>query len=230
MPSLEKATIVVTDTGEEIKVQFNPEEYTVSKDVNFAQTAVPGLSAPIIQFVHGNMQTLKMELLVDSYEEHREVNRIPNQAGEDVRNITQKITNLMDINPKTHAPPILLFTWGENFEFTCVLASASQRFILFRPDGTPVRARLDITFNQFNNAELEAKEIKRETANFSEIHRVGQGETLSNIAGQVYGNPALWRPIALHNDVDNPRELAVGTRLLVPQLPFRDPDTGEFYQ
>ncbi len=230
MPSLEKATIVVADTGEEIKVQFNPEEYTVSKDVNFAQTAVPGLSAPIIQFVHGNMQTLKMELLVDTYEEHREVSRVPNQAGEDVRNITQKITNLMDINPKTHAPPVLLFSWGENFEFTCVLASARQRFILFRTDGTPVRARLDVTFNQFNNAELEAKEIKRETANFSEIHVVGQGETLSNIAGRVYGNPALWRPIALQNDVDDPRDLTVGTRLLVPQLPFRDPDTGEFYQ
>lgn len=230
MASLEKATIVVTDTGEKIKVQFNPEEYTVSKDVNFAQTAVPGLSAPIIQFVHGNMQTLKMELLVDTYEEHREVSRVPNQAGEDVRNLTQKITNLMDINPKTHAPPVLLFTWGEKFEFRCVLASASQRFILFRSDGTPVRARLDVTFNQFNNAELEAKEIKRETADFSEIYMVGQGETLSNIAGRVYGNPALWRPIALLNDVDNPRDLAVGSRLLVPQLPFRDPDTGEFYQ
>ena len=32
---------------------FNPEEYTVNRDINYAQTGVPGLSAPIIQFVHG---------------------------------------------------------------------------------------------------------------------------------------------------------------------------------
>jgi len=231
MSSLEKATIIICDTGEAVKVQFNPEEYTLSRDINYAQTGVPGLGAPIIQFVHGNMQTLNMELLVDTYEQHSEVSRVSNQAGEDVRNITRKITDLMDINPKTHAPPVLLFSWGEHFEFTGVLASASQRFILFRrPDGPPVRARLEVTFNQFNNAELEAREIKRETANYSKIYRVGQGETLSGIAARIYGNPGLWRPIALLNDVDNPRDLAVGINLLVPQLPFRDPDTGEFYQ
>ena len=40
-------------------VLFNPEEYTLSKDNNFAQIAVPGLRAPLLQFVSGNMQTLK---------------------------------------------------------------------------------------------------------------------------------------------------------------------------
>ena len=56
---------------------FNPEEYTVNKDMNYAQTGVPGLSAPIIQFVHGNMGTLEMELFLDTYEEHREGSRSP---------------------------------------------------------------------------------------------------------------------------------------------------------
>jgi hypothetical protein len=125
---------------------------------------------------------------------------------------------------------VLLFTWGESFAFTCVLARASQRFIMFLPDGTPVRARLQVTFNEFNNVDFEAKEIKRETADFSELYVVGQGETLSAIAGRTYGNPALWRPIAVRNDIDNPRVLPVGLRLLVPQLPFRNPETGEVFQ
>ena len=56
---------------------------------------------------------------------------------------------------------------------------------------------------------------------------VGQQDTLSAIAGRVYGNPATWRPIAIQNDLDEPRTLTVGQRLLVPQLPFRDPETGE---
>ena len=55
---MDKATITNTVTAERIEVMFNPEEYTVSRDVNFAQTAVPGLSAPLVQFVHGNAQTL----------------------------------------------------------------------------------------------------------------------------------------------------------------------------
>lgn len=227
---LEKAIIINTVTGDKIPVQFNPEEYSVNRDINYAQTAIPGLSAPITQFVNGNAQTLEMEFLVDTYEEHRSGSRIINQAGEDVRHLTNQIVGLMDINPEIHAPPPLIFSWGESFEFTCVLARASQKFIMFRPDGTPVRARLQVTFNQFKNVDLEAKEIKRETADFTKRYLVGQGETLSSIAFRIYGNPALWRPIALLNDIDNPRSLPIGLELAVPQLPFLDPSSGDIYQ
>jgi nucleoid-associated protein YgaU len=227
--SLEKAIICNTVTDDRIPVMFNPEEYTVNKDVNFAQTAVPGLSAPILQFVNGNMQTLEMELFLDTYEEHREGNRVLNRAGQDVRELTDKITGLMDIDPTTHAPPVLLFVWA-SLSFTCVLARASQRFTMFLADGTPVRARLQVTFNEFRNVDLEAKELKRETADYTKIYIVGQGETLSAIAARTYGDPALWRPIALRNELDDVRSLPVGLRLQVPQLPFRDPQTGEVYE
>jgi hypothetical protein len=230
VPSLEKALITNTVSNERVPVMFNPEEYTVNKDINYAQTGVPGLSAPIIQFVHGNMGTLEMELFLDTYEEYREGSRTLNRAAEDVRNLTRKITDLMNIDSTTHAPPPLIFTWGRDFSFTCVLARASQRFIMFLPDGTPVRARLQVTFNEFRNVDLEAKEIKRETADFSKLYVVSQGENLSAIAGRTYGKPDLWRPIAISNSIDDPRRLAVGMRLFVPQLPFRDPETGEVYQ
>jgi len=50
---------------------------------------------------------------------------------------------------------------------------------------------------------------------------------LSSIANDVYRDARLWRSIAIANEIDEPRALAVGTQLLVPQLPFRDPETGE---
>lgn len=224
--SLEKALITNDVTGEHIPVQFNPEEYTVNKDNNYAQAAVPGLSAPLIQFVHGNMGTLEMELFLDTYEAHRNGSKVLNQAGEDVRHLTDKITGLLKIDPSLHAPPPLIFTW-QSLSFRCVLARASQRFTMFLPDGTPVRARVQVTFNEFTTADLEAREVKRETADFSSLYVVGQGETLSAIAGRVYQKPTLWRPIALRNGIDNPRSLPVGLELAIPRLPFRHPETGE---
>ncbi len=222
--SLEKATITNTVTSVRIPVQFNPEEYTLNRDINYAQAAIPGRSAPLLQFAHGNLQTLDLELLIDTYEEHS--GGIANRAGADVRVLVKKVTDLMQIDPSTHAPPVLLFVWG-SLSFTCVLAKASQKFIMFRPDGVPVRAKVAVTFNEFTNPELEAKEVKRETADYSRLHVVAQGETLSAIAARAYDNPSLWRPIAICNRIDDPRMLAVGARLLVPQLPFVDPDTGE---
>jgi nucleoid-associated protein YgaU len=224
--ALEKALLVNTITQEKIAVMFNPEEYTVNRENNFAQAAIPGLSAPILQFVSGNMQTLEMELFLDTYEKHEASGRALNQAGEDVRGLTNQVTGLMSIDPTTHAPPVLLFVWA-SLSFTCVLASASQRFIMFLPDGTPVRARLQVTFNEFRNVEQEAKEIKRETADYSTLYVVSQGETLSAIAWRAYGNPALWRPIALRNRLFDPRRLETGIELILPQLPYRDPETGE---
>lgn len=216
--ALEKATIINTDTNSKLTVLFNPEEYALNRDNNYAQAQIPGRSAPLLQFTHGNMRTLEMELLFDTYEKLR-----------DVREETVKLTQLLDINPETHAPPILLFVWG-SLRFQCVLARANQKFILFLPDGRPVRARVQVSFSEFSNSSLEAKEIKRETADFTKVHVVTQGETLSSIAAQVYSNPTLWRPLAIRNQIDDPHQLNAGQRLVVPRLPFADPESGEVFQ
>lgn len=225
---MEKAVITNTVSGDKISVMFNPSDYTVNQDVNYAQSIIPGLSGPVLQFVSGNMQTLEMELFLDTYEQHKSGNRILNNAQDDVRALTAQITGLMSIQPSTHAPPVLLFTWA-SLSFTCVLARATQRFIMFKPDGTPVRARLQVTFNEFKNVDLEAKEVKRETADYTKSYIVKQGETLSLIAADAYGDPSVWRVIALANDIDRPRDLTAGQKLILPKLPYRDPDSGTVY-
>lgn len=229
MAALEKAAITNTVTRERLSVMFNPEEYTLNQDVNYAQANVPGRSAPITQFISGNMRTLEMELFFDTLETHREGSRRLNRAGQDVRTLTKKVIALMQIDPTTHAPPVLVFTWG-SLSFTCVLARARQRFTMFNANGLPVRARLQVTFNEYRNAETEAKEIKRETADYSSFYVVAQDETLSAIAARTYDDATMWRPLARRNGIVNPRVLPVGLRLIVPRLPYRDPETGEVYQ
>ena len=78
--------------------------------------------------------------------------------------------------------------------------------------------------------DLQEKELKKETANFSKTHVVVEGETLSGISARHYGDPALWRAIGLENGVENLRDLPVGLELLIPQLPYREPESGEIYQ
>jgi LysM repeat protein len=212
---LEKATIVNTDSGAKLSVQFNPEEYSLSRDNNFAQAAVPGRSSPLLQFTHGNLRTLEMELFLDTLEQHR-----------DVRDETQQVVGLLEIDPDLHAPPVLRVAWA-SLQFRCVLARASQKFILFFPDGRPARARLSVSFQEYVDPGRESREVKRQTANFSKSHAVVQGETLSAIAGRFYRDPRQWRAIAIENGLDDPRVLTVGQTLLVPPLPFVDPDTGE---
>ena len=217
--ALAKIKITVEHTKESFHVLFNPEEYTINKDNNFASQNIPGLSGPLLQFVHGNMRTLEMELFFDTYD----TRSLPKR---DVRDLTNRVVNLTVIDPELHAPPVLRITWS-SLDFRCVLARVSQKFVLFADDGTPVRARLNCTFNEFIDADREAKEIARQTANFSKVHVVNQGETLSTIAAKHYDDAKVWRPIAVMNDLVDPRDLFPGQSLRIPALPFIDPETGE---
>lgn len=227
--ALTKAKITVEGRSEEaFTVLFNPEEYTINKDNNFASFAVPGLSSPLLQFVNGNMTTLEMELFFDTYEFKPEINSEP-PGPPDVRDITNRFMNLMEIDSQPlHAPPVLMFSWS-SLQFRCVLLRASQKFIMFRSDGRPVRARITATFAEYVDPERESKKVNRQTADFT-VQIVTQGETLSAIAANCYGNPETWRPIAIANGLDNPYVLTVGQTLLIPSLPFTDPDSGEVLQ
>jgi len=214
--SLARARIEKIHDGDFFEVLFNPEEYTLSKDNNFASHNVPGLSSPILQFVHGNLRTLSMELFFDTTDELQ-----------DVREETERVVDLSRIDSELHAPPPVRISWG-SLLFEGVLASVNQTFTRFMPDGRPVRARLDVSFSELIDPDREAKEINRQTADFSKLHVVGDGETLSGLAARYYENPAMWRAIALENGIDRPLEaLFIGRRLAIPPLPYIHPETGE---
>ncbi len=214
--SLAKARIEKIHSGDFFEVLFNPEEYAISKDNNFASHNVPGLSSPILQFVHGNLRTLSMELFFDTTDDAR-----------DVREETEKVVDLLRIDSELHAPPPVRISWG-SLLFEGVLASVNQSFTRFLPDGRPVRARLDVSFSELIDPDREAKEVNRQTADFSKLHVVTEGETLAGLAARYYENPGMWRAIALDNDIDRPQEaLFRGRRLSIPPLPYIHPESGE---
>lgn len=210
-----RAKIQIEHTGETLEVMFNPEEYSLNRDNNFASQAIPGLSSPILQFAHGNQRTLEMELLFDTYEKLS-----------DVRIQTQRLIKMMEIDPELHAPPILNVSWA-SLQFRCVLTRAGQKFILFLSDGRPVRARVTVSFTEFIDPERESKQVKRQTADYTKVHQVVDGDTLSAIAARYYQKPELWRAIAQVNELDDPRALLPGQTLTIPRLPYTVEETGE---
>jgi LysM repeat protein len=204
---LEKATIQRFDAklkkpeGSPIEVLFNPTEYRLQKTNQFAEVAIPGLESPPIQFVRGGMRSLSMQLFFDTYE-----------AGEDVRSYTGQVVGLMAVDAELHAPPVCIFSWG-NLNFVGVVTQANQNFQLFLSDGTPVRATLDVTFNEYVDQAGD-----RQSANFTKRYTVQRGDTLSSIAAEKYGDPGLWRPLAEENDIDDPLSVTPGQVLVIPAI------------
>lgn len=94
---------------EVIPVQFNPTEYTLDKTAQIAEVQVPGLDAPLLQFVRGQAEKLTLDLFFDTTDAGM------GAGAHSVVNETDKIYQLIKIEPKRHAPPILEFIWSADF-------------------------------------------------------------------------------------------------------------------
>jgi nucleoid-associated protein YgaU len=103
-------------------------------------------------------------------------------------------------------------------DFQWVLTSLTQRFSLFLANGTPVRANLTCSFQQWRSDEEEAKLLNKQSADVAKTHTVRRGDTLSAIAAEQYEDSTLWRPIAEANRLTNPRRLTPGQVLVIPAL------------
>jgi hypothetical protein len=194
--------------GDRIEVLFNPPQYTIERGNQFSEVNVPGLQSPLLRFTRGNIRTLTMDLLFDTY---------TYKNGEDVRNYTDQVTDLMKIDSSLHAPPVCRFYWGK-LSFKCVIERVTQRFTMFESDGTPVRATLGVTFKEYKTAEEQIQEIKASSPDRTKRRVTKQGDSLWMLAAEEYKDPTRWREIADENRIENPRFLESGVEILIPPL------------
>lgn len=180
----------------------------MEKSVSYQEVSKLKLEAPRLQYTGGNAGSLSVELFYDTYE-----------YGTDVRDYTDKVSDLIKIDTEIHAPPPLKFIWAmENREpFIGVLESVTKKFTMFLQDGTPVRARLTLKLKEFK-MELNEREKTLQSPDKTKVHVTKRGDSLWLIASGVYGSATLWRPIADRNGIKNPRFLEPGTELIIPPL------------
>jgi nucleoid-associated protein YgaU len=216
MNKLEKAVIEVTKGSKAgqppIIVLFNPTEYSRERSNAFKETAVPGLASPLIQFINGHADQLTMELFLDDYTDGPK-----SSVSERVR----VIADLLDIDRDLHAPPPVRFLWGP-LNFVAIIEKLSQKFTLFRPDGTPARATLSVTFKEYLTLPEQLSEPRRESADKSKRRVLDAADNLWLLAWREYQDPALWRKIAAANDIDDPWRVGPGDWLILPPLDETD--------
>ncbi len=213
----EKAVIRNLDDGNEqpIEVLFNPNEYTFSKKNTWTKTEVIGKNVPQLEFGGGDSMSLKMQLFFDTYTTGKDVRETTNRIWK-LMNISEKLTDMTNTKGR---PPMVEFQWGKTWSFKAVITNISQKFTLFRYDGTPVRATVDVTF-------LQAKEEghypgQNPTTKGSPGYKrrvVKEGDSIDWIAYEEYGDSAMWRFIADTNNLGDPHRLRPGQVLAIAPM------------
>jgi hypothetical protein len=212
----------------DITVLFNPESYSVSKSVTWSPPQSSGgggntqrkVNAPTLTFGGGGSRQLTLELFFDVSEPIKQAGQ-PETRIKDVREETNKIVALTRIERGEEQPRVCEVSWGQapvdsDFPFIGVISSLTQKFTLFSADGKPLRANLNVTFVEFLDPELDQRKTDPELT----TRIIKRGDTLSNIAAEVYRDPTLWRAIAQANRLSDPRNIdaLIGQTLTIPKL------------
>lgn len=239
-------------------VLFNPSTITLTKSTHWNRAAQSDSDTGEQQFAGGDPTLFQIELFFDTYEgvESRAQSLggqlkqtglgalqnfatpsalypFLNASAVSVTEYTNRVRDLTMIDPALKRPPRCRIAWGHTFDqsgliFEGYLKEVTQTFTMFLADGTPVRATLNCTFEEYQSHET-AKRINPGASALEDdpTHIVRRGETLSSIAYQEYEDPSQWRVIARANKIVNPRDLKPGQALTIPVLYTAQSEGGE---
>lgn len=219
----EKAFFTNVDASETFYVQFNPKQLTLSDSAKWETSKEIQNDRPKLTFTQGDPSTLGLELIFDTTD-----------TMEDCHD--KYVKKLRSFLANTHSdesdgldakrPPHLLFTWND-FVFECVLTSITTTYLMFRSDGTPLRAKVDLKLQEREREEKVSSANDRITlsamgsmfagsGNQASTYTVRDGDTLSSVAAE---SGASMRDIAIANAIDDPMNLIPGQKLVIPGDP-----------
>ena len=204
--------------SENVEMLFNPNQISISKqggNINsFGQLV--GADSPANLNVDLFFDTTIKDTTRGLDPTWTDVLLLRHYTPKNVEDYTKKIYNLTQTNGKLGRPPLCKLEWGtQGYIFTGFLQSVTKTLTQFMEDGTPVRATLSCTFQEWESPETKKK---KENPIDDPVRVVKRGETLSSISAEEYNNPALWRIIANENKLDNPRKIKPGQVLTIPPL------------
>lgn len=197
----------------EIACMFNPTEYRLSQSTSVNRTPTPAAEGGTPEFSGTGAMTLTMQLFFDDF-------------SSAMGDVTPKINTLLGWMRPTRssrdnnkpAPPTVAFRWGGNRQlqdFSGVLRSVVANYTIFRIDGTPVQAKVDITIEGQPDAVAGQNPTSR-SIDSRRTHSLIDGDTLESVAYRELGKASYWRAIAELNGIDDPQRVPVGTVLLIP--------------
>ncbi|BBU33479.1 peptidoglycan-binding protein (plasmid) [Burkholderia sp. THE68] len=221
---LQKATITALEgvsRNKVITVLFNPAEYSFERSNSYKATPIPGLGAPLLQFVNGECDQLSMELFLDDYTDPQGPTSMRQKESDPVMKRLRDLTKLLEIDRSLHAPPPVRFNWGP-MEFVAVIEKLGRKVTKFHPDGTPARATLSVSFKEYRTLREQLEDPRRESADKTRRRVVVGRDSLWALAAREYGDANEWVRIARANDLNDPRDIAPGDWLELP--PIENPD------
>ncbi|HLO88380.1 MAG TPA: hypothetical protein VK203_25710 [Nostocaceae cyanobacterium] len=150
MTNLAKAQLIpIEGEGAPFEFMFNPTKLTFSQQVTLNQEdgARTEEGMPKVTYGHPNPCSLKIsDVVIDTYESGGSV-------FDKLAPLVQALRFATGGEGQKKRAPIYLFTWGAKGAYMrCFVKSINWDLTMFRPDGTPVRAKVSFDLEEAGNS------------------------------------------------------------------------------
>jgi hypothetical protein len=196
--------------ADEFIVMFNPASYSQKYEVDYEESQGQGTTGSTQKFGKIKPQEYSFEFIFDG-----------TGASSEKKDVTDEIERFLKVTGKIdsdiHRPFYLQISWGSLIS-RCVLRSADITYNLFKPDGYPLRAKVNATFAENIDDELRTAEEGKNSPDLTHYRVVKEGDTLPIMTYRIYGDLSYYVDVAKINKLDNFKRLEAGTRLRFPPL------------
>lgn len=192
--------------------QMNPEKYEKSAKPAAKQNTQllsGGESAPTNK--PADIEILKLVFYIDSTGVVPGVDDVP-------KNISSLKKLGLDVNGNIHRANYLKVRWGADFLFPCIMKDLKVDFQLFKPDGTPVRAKLEALFEEFIDPATKAKMDNKSSPDMTHVMTVVDGDNLPMLCYKVYGDSKYYMQVAEYNNLRCINPLIPNQKIIFPRL------------
>ena len=245
---LVKAKVIVSDGTTNlyapVTVQFNPSEYTITRSVRLSARKPLGRDPATTpeQVVRGESARLSVRLYFDtvtdlysyslagaasvvqgglpSAEQAKTLAKTQLMPGKnnDPATACDALMSLVKYAHEGHTPPTVRFLWGK-LDFTGRVESSTVQYTMFAPDGTPVRAAVDLTLcGEETGLTQHQSQYPFQSPDRTKERTLAEGDRLWMLAQQEYDDPTKWKLIAEANGILNPRKVESAVSLKVPSI------------
>jgi LysM repeat protein len=133
------------------------------------------------------------------------------------------LTTVHKMDGENHKPYYLKIAWGsaeifgeQRTTFDCLLKSLDVQYVLFKPDGEPLRAKVSATFVEHIADEKRVNQEGKKSPDLTHTYTMTPADRLWLMTHKNYGQPAPLLQVTRANNLTSFRQIPPGTHIVLP--------------
>lgn len=202
--------------GKQFEVMLNPSSYRHHRKICYSKRHEFGQIASASKFDGIQPDTVSFNIVVDGTGVTK--TPIPGLGSKDVTTQMETLNKVVyAYDGESHEPNHVKLAWGVMI-FYGRLLTMSVDYTLFKLNGEPLRAKVDLEFQGFMPKSEQDRRKNQSSPDLTHLVEFRQGDSLPLLCYRIYEDSSYYLEVARVNEISAISDIAPGTRLVFPPL------------